>query len=172
MYSRGCNVTWAGEGCSERDYSALYTAELYCQASSSWITIAPNLIINTLTLSHTQKKPISCNSLTKNEDSLCNKCLYCILNEGLRIFKLLECYMWFFTMWRTENENKIPYLEKKKTKQDGKEPPARKAFKSALLFARVGLFSMACFLALWPTRWAFHSFPLKINIVVQQILLF
>lgn len=49
---------------------------LYFQSGSSWITKAPNLITNILILSHTQKKPISWNSLTKNEDSLCNKGLY------------------------------------------------------------------------------------------------
>lgn len=153
IYSRGWLRAWI--------QCTLHSRALYCQASSSWITIAPNLIINILTLSRT-KKPISQSSPTKNEDRLRNKGLYCTFNGGLRTFKLPECCMWFFTTW-IENENKIFYSEKNKKKkkikkQTRNEPPARKSFRFARLSPNVELFLMACFPILQPTRWVFWSF--------------
>lgn len=86
-------------------------------------------------ITHTHTKSPSPRTVLQRMTSLCDKGLYCTLNEGLRIFELLECYMWFFTTWRIENENTTPYSEEKenKTKQNKMEKNHKQGKLSNLL---------------------------------------
>lgn len=126
IYSRGWLRAWI--------QCTLHSRAPYCQASSSWITIAPNLIINILY--HAQKSPSLRTVLQRMKTGCVIKVYTAHSTRALEFLNCLNvtCVSLPHEELRMKMKSSIQRKIKRKIKKQSRnEPPARKPFRFAPL---------------------------------------